>query len=279
MALIRTGPESLPLWKDSMPFSLGSGDKDIPKLVPFLPKKTASRTPAVMVCPGGGYAMRVDDCEGTHIAAWFQEKGWTAFVLKYRLPTDGYRHPVPLLDAQRAIRLIRFRSAEWNIDPAKIGVMGFSAGGHLAATLDTHFDAGHPEAPELVDRVSCRPDFAVLVYPVISMQDGVTHLGSRENLLGPDPDPALIESLSNERQVTAQTPPTLLISSPADEIVPIRHSELMIDALEKAGVSNAHHVYEGKPHGWAGRIPDIGPPGWLDSVAGWLASQGFAASL
>jgi acetyl esterase/lipase len=278
MALIHFGPEIVPLWQHDMPYSRGSGANDIPSLKVFLPKSTDVPAPAIIVYPGGGYAGLEEPFEGANIAEWFQARGWAAFVLKYRVPAHGYPHPVPLLDAQRAMRLVRRRAPSWKIDPERVGIMGFSAGGHLAATLATHFDVGQPSAFDPVDKPGCRPDFAVLVYAVISMQDGVTHPGSKQNLLGPNPDPALVENLSNEKQVTPQTPPTLLVSSPADQAVPIRNSELMIEALEKAGVPHAHHVYAGKAHGWAlGRTPDPSPPGWLDRVADWLAGQGFKA--
>ncbi len=214
--------------------------------------------------------------EGFNQVPFFLSRGVATFILKYRLPTNGYPHPVPLLDAQRALRLVRSRAAEWNIDPAHIGIMGFSAGGHLASTLDTHFDAGHPQAADPVDRLSCRPDFAVLVYPVISLKESFTHEGSRRNLLGPDPDPALLENLSNETQVTPQTPPTLLISAQDDTAVPIENSRVMHAALLKAGVPAAIHEYPKGGHGFgSGLDPDPSPPGWLDRVADWLTEQGF----
>jgi acetyl esterase/lipase len=268
--------EFIPLWEQprDRPYAHGSDARDIPSLQVF-PPRGPGPAPAIIVYPGGGYAMLSEVFEGANIAAWFQERGWAAFVLKYRLPADGYPHPVPLLDAQRAIRLVRRRAPSWKIDPERVGIMGFSAGGHLAATLATHFDVGQPSAFDPVDKPGCRPDFAVLVYPVISMQDGVTHPGSRDHLLGPNPDAALVDDLSNERQVTAQTPPTLLVGSPADDAVPFRNNELMFEALQKAGVPSAMHTYPGLPHGWAGRVPDIGPPGWLDRVTAWLAEQGI----
>ena len=142
-------------------------------------------------------------------------------MLRYRLPVNGYRYPVPMIDARRAIRLVRSHAADWNIDPAKVGIMGFSAGGHLAATIETHLEAADPQAPDPVDRLSARPDFGVLVYPVISMKEGQTNKGSKLNLLGPNPDPALVENLSNETQVTAQTPPTLFVHAVNDGTAPI----------------------------------------------------------
>ena len=197
----------VPLWDGPAPEAFGGAPDDVPTLTTFLPANASAPTSAVVICPGGGYGMLAGDYEGANKARFFQQKGVAAFVLKYRLPTHGYRHPVPLLDVQRAIRLVRSHAADWKINPAKVGIMGFSAGGHLAATVDTHFDAGDPSAPDPIDRLSCRPDFALLAYPVISMKDGVTHPGSKLNLLGPNPDPALVQSLSNETQVTRKLRP------------------------------------------------------------------------
>ena len=264
----------IPLWNGPAPQSHGSSPNDIPTLTVFLPEKSDATTPAVVICPGGGYMGLAFDSEGINEAKWFQSRGVAGFVLKYRLPGNGYPHPVPLLDAQRALRLVRSRAGEWNIDPAKIGIMGFSAGGHLAATLDTHFDAGNPQANDSIDKQSCRPDFAILVYAVISMKDGITHQGSKQNLLGPNPDPALVESLSNETQVTAQTPPTILVHAQDDNVVPIQNSRLMYEALQKAGVQSAFHKYPNGGHGFGfGCKPDRSPAGWLDKVYGWLKNQ------
>ena len=266
----------MPLWTGPAPQSHGAAPNDIPTLTVFLPEKAAQATSAIVICPGGGYAMLSFDYEGVNEAKWFQERGVAAIVLKYRLPAHGYRHPVPLLDAQRAIRLVRSHAADWKINPAKVGVMGFSAGGHLASTVDTHFDAGNPQAADPVDRLSCRPDFAMLVYPVISMKVGNTNHGTRQNLLGPNPDPALVENLSNETQVTPKTPPTLLVHAQDDPIVPIENSRLMYAALQKAGVASALQEYPHGGHGFGyGHQPDHSPPGWLDKAYGWLKGQGL----
>jgi acetyl esterase/lipase len=271
-------PEDVPLWEHQrdIPYSRGSTAKDIPSLSVFLPEPAAVPAPAIIICPGGGYGFRVDDFEGTNVAEWFAERGWAAFVLKYRIPADGYPHPVPLLDAQRAVRLVRSRAAEWNIDPTQIAIMGFSAGGHLASTLVTHFDAGNATSPDPVERQSCRPDYAVLVYPVITLAPGVTHEGSKARLLGPQPDAALVENLSNERQVTPQTPPTVLVHAADDFMVPIENSRLMLAALEKAGVPCALQEYPSGGHGFGfGPNHDKAPPGWLDRVQAWLGTQGY----
>ncbi len=271
-----TTPTVIPLWSSPAPQSLGSEPNDIPSLTVFLPENPAQPTPAIVICPGGGYGGLAFEHEGTNEAAWFQERGVAAFVLKYRLPVHGYRHPVPLLDGQRAIRLVRSHATDWKIDPAKVALMGFSAGGHLAATLDTHYDAGSDLAPDPVGKLSCRPDFAVIVYGVISLKDGVTHQGSKLNLLGPNPDPVLVENLSNETQVTPQTPPTLLVHSVDDGAVPIENSRLMHAALEKAGVPTALHEYPTGGHGFGfGPKQTHAPAGWLDRAHEWLKAHGF----
>jgi acetyl esterase/lipase len=266
----------VPLWDGPAPQSQGTTPNDIPTLTVFLPENAGKPAAAIVICPGGGYAGLAFEHEGTNEGAWFQKKGVAAFVLKYRLPVNGYRHPVPLMDAQRAIRLVRSHAADWKIDPAKIGIMGFSAGGHLASTEETHFDAGNAQAPDPVDKLSCRPDFAVLVYAVISMQDGVTHQGSKLNLLGPNPDPALVKNLSNETQVTTQTPPTVLVHAEDDGAVPIENSRLMFAALQKAGVPSVLQEYPPGGHGFGfGNKPDNSPPGWLDKAYDWLQGHGF----
>lgn len=277
-AISTTSPQNIvPLWNGPAPFSHGTTPNDIPTLTVFLPEKASQATSAVVICPGGGYGFLAFDYEGINEAEWFQQRGVAAFVLKYRLPAKGYRHPVPLLDVQRAIRLVRSHAADWKINPAKVGIMGFSAGGHLASTLETHFDAGNPLAVDPVDQPSCRPDFAVLVYAVISMKDGVTDPGSKNNLLGPHADPQLAESLSNETQVTPQTPPTLMVHAVDDEVVPIeKSSRLMYAALQKAGVPSALQEYSHGSHGFGfGPNQKNAPPGWLDKAYDWLKAQGF----
>ncbi len=268
----------IPLWEGSAPHQIGNGPDDLSSLTVFLPPGTTAPASAIVICPGGGYEMLAFDHEGINEAKWFQERGVAAFVLKYRLPLHGYRHPVPLLDAQRAIRLVRSRAAEWSLDPAKIGVMGFSAGGHLASTLETHFDAGDPQASDPVDRLSCRPDFASLVYPVIALKGSFAHQGSARNLLGPQPDPALLENLSNQDQVTAQTPPTILVHPVDDTTVPVANSDVMFAALQKAGVPSAYLRYEKGEHGFGyghNRFNNNGPTDWLDRVYDWFKGQGF----
>jgi acetyl esterase/lipase len=266
----------VPLWAGPAPQSHGTTPNDIPTLTLFPAENASGATSAIIICPGGGYAHLSMQTEGVNEAQYFQSHGVAAFVLTYRLPVNGYRHPVPLLDAQRAVRLVRSRAADWKINPAKVGVMGFSAGGHLASTLETHFDAGNASASDPVDKESCRPDFAVLVYPVISMKDGITHVSSKANLLGPNPDPALVENLSNDTQVTPQTPPTILVHAQDDQKVPIENSRLMYAALQKAGVLSALQEYPHGGHGFGfGPNQHAAPPGWLDKAYAWLKTQSF----
>ncbi len=198
----------IPLWPQGAPGALGREEKDIPAITPYLPDGTKANGTAIVICPGGGY-VRLADHEGRDYALFLNAHGITAFVLKYRLGADGYRHPSMLEDAARAVRMIREMSSQWGIDPKRTGIMGSSAGGHLASTLMTHFDEGKPDAQDPIERQSSRPDFGVLCYPVISM-GAMGHAGSRKNLLGENPSPDLIASLSNERQVTQKTPPCFL---------------------------------------------------------------------
>jgi acetyl esterase/lipase len=269
-------PTPLPLWSGPAPLSHGTAPEDIPAIIPFLPPASSSPTPAVVICPGGGYAMLAMQHEGINVAGWFQARGVAAFVLRYRLSTHGYRHPAPLLDVQRAMRVVRSRAREWNLNAAKVGVLGFSAGGHLTATLATHFDAGNPQAADPIDRMGCRPDYAVPIYAVISLKPEVTNAQSTLNLLGPDPDPALIESLSCETQVTPQTPPTLIVASADDTIVKIENSRLFYAALQKAGVVSELQEYAHGRHGFGyGETPDFSPPGWLERAGRWIEDRGF----
>ena len=268
----------IPLWNGPAPHQKGNGPDDIPTLTVFLPEKGTPPLSAILICPGGGYGMLASEHEGSNEAKWFAERDVAAFVLKYRLPVHGYLHPVPLLDAQRAIRLIRSQATEWKINPDKVGVMGFSAGGHLASTLETHDDAGDPHAADPVDRLSCRPDFAALIYPVITFTGPNAHLGSAHNLLGPHPDPALLENLSNQDQVTAQTPPTILVHAKDDKAVPFANSEMMLAALQKAGVPCTLLVYDHGGHGFGfghNQYNNNGPKDWLDRVYAWLKGQSF----
>ncbi len=257
------------LWPSGAPGAVGSEDVDKPTLSIFLPPAKSATGMGVVVCPGGGYQMLAMDHEGVQIARWLNSIGIAAFILKYRLG-PRYHHPAPLLDAQRALRTVRCRAQEFGVATDQIGVWGFSAGGHLASTLATHFDAGDPKAADPVDRVSCRPDFAILAYPVISFTTEYVHRGSRENLLGKNPDPKLVELLSNEKQVTKNTPPTFLFHTDADDGVPPENSVLYYLALRKAGVPAEMHIYQRGPHGVGLAPTDQVLSTWADRLADWL---------
>jgi acetyl esterase/lipase len=270
--------DPLPLWPGAAPGALGTSDKDIPTLTPFLPAAEKASGTAIVVCPGGGYGGLAAH-EGPGYAEWLAQHGIAAFVLKYRLGSAGYRHPIMLGDAQRAIRLVRSRAAEWKIDPQRVGIMGSSAGGHLASTAVTHFDSGKADAGDPIDRQNARPDFGILCYPVITLGE-FTHAGSKKNLLGENPDPALVELLSNEKQVTKDTPPCFVWSTMEDKAVPVENSMQFVVALRKAGVPFDFHVYERGPHGIglsSGKhgIPadDVHP--WAKDLLFWLKQNGW----
>lgn len=230
----------------------------------------------MVICPGGGYGGLAPH-EGGDYARFLNEHGISGFVLKYRLGSAGYRHPVMLEDAARAVRTVRARASEWNINPQKVGVMGSSAGGHLASTLLTHFDVGKPGDADPIERQSSRPDLGILCYPVITMGE-FTHQGSKENLLGKNPSPELVQNLSNELQVTKETPPTFLWHTWEDTAVPVENSLQFAAALRKAGVPFDLHIYQKGPHGlglgtrqWD---PEHRHP-WTQDCVYWLRVQGF----
>jgi len=262
------------LWPGGAPGAVGTDDLDKPSLSIFLPPAGRATGSAVVVCPGGGYGFLAVDHEGKQIAQWLNSMGIAAFMLKYRLG-PRYHHPAPLLDAQRAIRTVRSRAAEFGISPDSIGIWGFSAGGHLASSASTHFDAGDPKAADPIDRVSSRPDFAILAYPVISFTTEYTHKGSRENLLGKDPDPKLVEYLSSEKQVTRDTPPTFLFHTDEDVVVPPENSVLYYLALRKAGVPAEMHVFQRGPHGVGLAATDQTLVVWQQVLANWLRTRGW----
>lgn len=241
-------PEWTLLWLRGAPGAQGNADSDKPALGIYLPPGGKANGTAVVVCPGGGYGNLALDHEGRQIAAWLNNLGVAAFVLRYRLGPK-YHHPIELGDVQRALRFVRTKAAEFGVAPDRIGIWGFSAGGHLASTAGTHFDAGNPDAADPIDRAGCRPDFMILAYPVISLATEYVHKGSMRNLLGAEPDPALVENLSNERQVTARTPPTFLFHTNEDKGVPAENSLLFYEALRKAGVPAELHIYERGRHG------------------------------
>jgi len=267
---------SFPLWPAGAPGALGIADKDIPTLAPFFPAPEKAAGAAIVVLPGGGYGGLAPH-EGQGYADWLNEHGVAAFVLKYRLGSGGYRHPIMLQDAARALRLVRARAGEWKLDPKRIGIMGSSAGGHLASTLLTHFDAGKPDAADPIERQSSRPDLGILCYPVITMGQ-FTHQGSKNNLLGKDPAPDLVRELSNELHVTKETPPCFIWHTGEDSSVPVENSLHFADALRKAGVRFDLHVYEKGGHGIGlGRQPygggDRHP--WARDCLFWLKERGW----
>ena len=267
-------PQTLPLWSGKTPGALGTADDDIPTLTIYMPPVTTGPMTAVIVAPGGGYRTLATNKEGRLPAGYLNSLGIAAFVLKYRLGPK-YRHPIELGDMQRAIRTVRARAAEWHIDPARIGVMGFSAGGHLASTASTHFDSGNASSSDPINKVSSRPDFAILGYPVITLTDPWTHQGSRNMLLGENADPALALSLSTDKRVTAETPPTFLFHTNADTAVPVENSVYYFLALRKAGIPAEMHVFKDGPHGVGLAMQDPALAEWPKVLAGWLRASGF----
>ena len=270
-AYAQTAP--IVLWENGAPNAVGKEPQDIPTITPFLAPKETATGAAIIVCPGGGYARLSDVKEGSDVAKWLNSLGISAFVLKYRLGMR-YHQPTPLLDAARAIRTVRSRAKEWNLDEKRIGILGFSAGGHLASTLGTHFDAGRADAADAIERVSSRPDLMVLVYPVITMGE-YTHKGSKLNLLGENPSEDLVKLYSNELQVTKETPPTFLVHTMTDAGVPVENSLMFVSALRKASVPFELHLYEQGPHGFGLAPTNPILASWADRCADWLGLHGF----
>ena len=287
---IRAQNQTIPLW-NKIPDEIKATDykekeilKDgklqstsqvsVPTLSIFIPKEVKPNQTAVVICPGGGYTHLAFEKEGTKVAEWFNSIGITAFVLKYRMPTDltmKNKSVGPLQDAQEAIRYVRQNAAKWNIDPNKIGILGFSAGGHLASTASTHYD---DKVYESAYKVSARPDFSLLIYPVISMENEITHKGSQTNLLGNNPSKELIDSFSNEKKVTSKTPPTFLIHATDDTVVIPENSINYYLALKKNGVSAEMHVYEKGGHGFGLGVADTSKF-WTRDCEEWLKSNGY----
>ncbi len=275
--------QMITLWPGGAPGAKGNEpDRDVPTLTVWLPKPELAKGSAVVVCPGGGYGMLAVDHEGRQVAEWLNSLGVAAFVLKYRLG-PRYHHPVMLKDAARAIRTVRSRAETWDLDPHRIAIIGFSAGGHLASTAGTHFDAGKPDAEDPVERVSSRPDRMILIYPVIALETSYGHAGSLRNLLGENPPKELVHSLSNETQVTKDTPPTFLAHTNEDKGVPPENSLLFVLSLRKANVPVEFHLFEKGQHGLGlgagAKQFGIGPnpafQEWPKLCATWLKGQGF----
>ena len=267
-------PVEMDLWPGGAPESNGlmknekGDDYSVAKLYVYRPSLQKNTRAAVVICPGGGYGTLAMNHEGHDYARWLIDNGITAVILKYRLPNRN--HFIPLKDAQRALRTVRARAVEWGIDPAKVGISGFSAGGHLASTAATHFDAGNPSASDPLDRFSCRPDFAILFYPVITMKEAFTHLGSRRNLIGDGYNAELVSFYSNEEQVTAQTPPTFLITSDDDKAVVPRNSIEFYAALKRNNVPAVLYVIPDGGHGWGTNPEKSQYLEWSVPLKAWL---------
>ena len=263
----------LPLWPVPAPGALGENPQDIPTLTAFLPSQGKANGASMLVLPGGGYGGLAEH-EGRGYAEWFSANGVTAYVLQYRLGSHGYRHPRMLEDAARGLRTVRSWARSADLDPARVGIIGSSAGGHLASTLLTHFDLGSPDATDLIERESSRPDLGILCYPVISLGE-FAHQGSKANLLGTTPSPELVHHLSNELQVTPQTPPTFLWHTGEDGSVPVENSMAFAAALRKAGVPFDLHIYEKGGHGMGLNAHNKNAPPWDDDCLFWLRKRGF----
>jgi acetyl esterase/lipase len=266
-------PTTEPLWPEGAPGALGEEAKDKPTLIIYLPEKPSGA--GVVICPGGGYGGLAMDHEGRQIGRWLNEHGIAGFICDYRHRGKGYGHPAPLEDAQRAIRTVRFRAKEFGVDPQKIGILGFSAGGHLASTALTHFDDGDQQASDPILRVGSRPDFGILGYPVIAFDQPFTHRGSQRNLLGPDATPELIARLSNERQVSDQTPPCFLWHTWEDKGVPPENSVVFYQALLAHKIPGELHIYEKGRHGLGLAKDTPGTSGWPAACIAWLENRGI----
>ena len=244
-----------------------------PAMVMYLPAKKSATGQAVVICPGGGYGRLAWDWEGTNVAGYLAAKGIAAFVFKYRLPnakSNVTPHLSPLMDAKRAVRIVRANAAKWNINKTNVGIMGFSAGGHLASTLATHFDGGDAAAADSIGRQSSRPDFAVLVYPVISMSKSIMHAGSRNNLIGEKADSSLARLYSNELQVTKETPPTILFHASDDKGVPVENSLLFYQACKDNGVPVEMHIYPTGGHGFGLAVGKGYLESWTERLVDWM---------
>jgi acetyl esterase/lipase len=269
-------PKTILLWPGGAPGAQGDEDIDKPSLAVYLPVGPNVTKTGVVVVPGGGYQHLAMDYEGTAIAEWLNARGVAAFVLKYRLGPK-YHHPVELGDAQRAIRMVRANATEYGIATDHVGMWGFSAGGHLAATAGTKFDAGNGSSPDVIERQESRPDFLVLAYPVITFEEPYLHRGSLKNLLGDDPDPAMVRSMSAETQVTKDTPPTFLFATTDDQTVPVMNSVRFYEALVTAGIPVEMHLFQEGHHGvgLAAANPKLSV--WPDLVIKWMRERGYAA--
>ncbi len=271
--IVAQAAAGVPLWEGGAPMSQGVAEADTPTLTAYLPATNPTRT-AVVIAPGGGYSHLSMEKEGRDVALWLNARGVAGFVLKYRLGPK-YHHPVELGDALRAIRTVRAQSAKLGYSADHIGIWGFSAGGHLAASAGTLYDAGPPATADAIDKESARPDFLILAYPVITMDESYAHMGSRKSLLGDNPDAALLDALSPEKHVNAKTPPSFLFATTDDGTVPVMNSILFYSALIAAKVPAEMHLYAHGPHGvgLAPGFPDL--KGWPELLATWMRARGL----
>ena len=283
--------KTMKLWTGEIPYSTGIiGKEEItdeghirnvqdPTITVYLPEKEKATGAAVVICPGGGYWILAIKHEGHDIAKWFNEFGVAGIVVKNRLPTSDNitdKSEVAMTDAQRAIRMVRHNAKEWGIQSDKIGIMGFSAGGHLASTVGTHFDLGIPDSVDPIAQVSCKPDFMILMYPVISMSEDFMHAGSMKNLLGENPSEEQMLRFSNDKQVTNETPPAILIHSTDDKAVPVANSLAFYEALRDHGVSAELHVFNSGGHGFGlGRNDGTSHNLWPENVKAWMKDMVF----
>jgi acetyl esterase/lipase len=270
-------PVTITLWNGKAPGALGDATEDKPTLTVYQPSGDHDAVPAVIVIPGGSYGYLATNHEGRQMANWLNGAGIVAFVLKYRIGPK-YHNPIELGDAQRAIRMVRSRAKEFGVIPNKIGVLGFSAGGHLASTAETHFDGGDPQAADAIDRVSSRPDFAVLAYPVISMIADYANKPSWQNLLGRDATPEMRRALSNEFNVTPATPPTFLFATSTDDTVRVENSVVFYSALLQAGVPAELHIFQKGPHGVGLDLDEPTEGEWTTLLMHWLRANKFTPS-
>ena len=295
MSLIQTAgaqPLNLKLWPDGIPGSISGSDyKEVstvengiitrwikvtdPSLTVFLPPKEKATGTAVLICPGGGYGALAFNHEGNDIALWLNDNGIAGIILKYRLPSDLImkdKSVGPLQDAQEAMRTIRRNATSWNINPAKIGVIGFSAGGHLASTLSTHFDE---KVYDVKDNIGARPDFSILMYPVITMDASFTHMGSRRNLIGENPSEEAVRHFSNELQITEKTPPAFLVHSADDKAVPIKNSMTYYESLSKFNIPSELHIFRKGGHGYGLAVNGETQSAWPQLCLRWMKASGF----
>ncbi len=278
---------TLPIWGRDIPNRIDTDQKeksvstDIvrisqvqePTIEVYLPAKKNATGQAVVICPGGGYGILAYDWEGQDVAKWLNAQGIAGIVLKYRLPdaaSNAEPHKSPLMDAQRAIRTVRYNAEKWNIDKDKVGIMGFSAGGHLASTLGTHFDEKLSASKDLFNYISARPDFMILIYPVITMKPPYLHQGSRDRLLGLDPSEELVDAFSNELQVKQNTPPTFIVHSTDDKGVPVENSLMFYQALKEQDIPVEMHIYPTGGHGYSMAVGNDHLNTWTDLCVRWI---------